>query len=74
MTRTKKKEGEKKSNKRRKKPSLIDTTGDPALQEVFLPFGNERNYAEDEDEGSIGDVQEFLGQHFTYQSGVVVKE
>ena len=39
----------------------LDTTGDPALQEDFLPFGNEYDYNEDEDEGSISDVQEFLG-------------
>ena len=45
---------------------MLDTTGDPALQEDFLPFGNEcYRYAENEDknedEGSINDVQEFLG-------------
>ena len=41
---------------------VLDTTGDPALQEDFLPFGNECNYyTDDEDEeGSVSDVQEFL--------------
>ena len=38
---------------------VLDTTGDPALQEDFLPFGNKCNYyTDDEDEeGSVSDVQ-----------------
>lgn len=43
--------------------SVLNTTGDAALQEKFVPFGNECNYTEDEneDEESIGDIQEFPG-------------
>ena len=37
---------------------VLDTTGDPALQEDFLPFGNEYDYTKDEDEGSISEVKE----------------
>ena len=36
---------------------VLDTTGDPALQEDFLPSGNEYDFTEEKDKGSIDDAQ-----------------